>query len=91
MLVADAREKIEALEHRETEGIIRAFAGSTKLPPLYETWLMREYGSVPMLNLKESREPIGREEAEALLTLKVTRGGPERLLNVQKTVKSLLQ
>jgi AAA domain, putative AbiEii toxin, Type IV TA system len=51
---------------------------------------MREYGAVPMLHLKETRAPIGRDEAEALLTLKITRGGPEQLSKVQRTVKSLL-
>lgn len=81
-LIADAREKIEALEHRETEGTIGAFAGATKSPPLYATWLMKEYGAVPMLHVKETREQIGRDEAEALLNLKVTRGGPEQLSNI---------
>lgn len=33
-LAADIKEKIEALEHRETGGTISAFAGATKLPPL---------------------------------------------------------
>jgi putative ATP-dependent endonuclease of the OLD family len=89
-LAADAREKIEALEHRETEGTIGAFAGATKSAPPYATWLMKEYGDVPMLHVKETREQIGRDEAEALLTLKVTRGGPEQLYNIQRTVKSLL-
>jgi putative ATP-dependent endonuclease of OLD family len=51
---------------------------------------MKEYGSLPVLHLRETRDPIGREEAEALLTLKVTRGGPERLQAVQSTVRSLL-
>jgi putative ATP-dependent endonuclease of the OLD family len=89
-LVADAKGKIEVLEHRETEGTIGAFAGATKSPPLYATWLMKEYGAVPMLHLKETRDPIGRDEAEALLTLKITRGGPEQLYKLQRTVKSLL-
>lgn len=89
-VTVDSREKAEKLEHRETEGAIGAFAGATKTPPTYATWLMREYGLVPMLHLRETREPIGREEAEALLNLKVTRGGPERLASVQSIVRSLL-
>jgi len=51
---------------------------------------MKEYGAVPLLHLKETREQIGREEAEALLSLKITRGGPEQLSNIQRTVRSLL-
>ena len=89
-LVADTREKIETLEHRETEGTMGAFAGTTKSVPSYATWLMKEYGTVPMLHLQETREQIGREEAEALLSLKVTRGGPEQLSNIQRMVRSLL-
>jgi putative ATP-dependent endonuclease of OLD family len=89
-LLADMKEKIEVLNSRETEGTITAFAGATKAAPAYAAWLMKEYGAVPLLHLRETRDPIGREEAEALLTLKVTRGGPERLQGVQKTVRSLL-
>src|SRR5205823_8897376 len=89
-LAAEMRDKAEKLEHRETEGTIGAFAGATKKPPSYATWLMQQYGSVPMLHVRETRDPIGREEAEALLNLKVTRGGPARLVGVQATVRSLL-
>jgi putative ATP-dependent endonuclease of OLD family len=89
-MIAATRENIEEVEHRETAGSMSTFAGAAKMPPAYAIWLMKECGSVSMLYLRERRDPIGREEAEALLTLKVTRGGPERLQAVQKTVRSLL-
>ena len=89
-LTSELREKIDALDHRETEGVMSAFAGAAKTPPAYALWLMKEYGSLSMLHLRETRDPIGRDEATALLTLKVTRGGPERLQAVQMTVRSLL-
>jgi hypothetical protein len=77
-LAADTREKIEALEHRVTEGTIGAFAGATKSAPPYATWLMKEYGDVPMLHVKETREQIGRDEAEALLTRLLPPWGPHQ-------------
>jgi putative ATP-dependent endonuclease of the OLD family len=89
-LSSELREKVDALDHRETEGSISTFAGAAKAPPAYAIWLMKEYGSFSMLHLRETRDPIGREEAGALLTLKVTRGGPERLQAVQMTVRALL-
>jgi hypothetical protein len=89
-LSSEVREKVDALDHRETEGQMSTFAGAAKAPPAYSIWLMKEYGSLSVLHLRETRDPIGRDEAGALLTLKVTRGGPERLQAVQLTVRSLL-
>lgn len=86
----DVKGRIDVLQHRETESPMQAFAGATKAPPLYVTWLMQQYGSLKMLHLKETRDPIGREEADALLRLKITRGGPDRLSAVQRTVRTLL-
>jgi hypothetical protein len=43
-----------------------------------------------VLHLPERREPIGRKEAEQLLTLKVERGGPQVLRNIQESVTALL-
>jgi hypothetical protein len=89
-LSGELRERIEAVDHRETDGTISTFAGEAKTSPAYAIWLLKTYGAQPMLHLRETRDPIGREEAAALLTLKVTRGGPERLKAVQSTIRSLL-
>lgn len=43
-----------------------------------------------VLNLTERRTPIGRDEAQQLLSLKVRRGGPEVLRKLQETVSNLL-
>jgi hypothetical protein len=51
-LAADAGEKIEALEHHETEGTIGAFVGATKSASPCAAWLMKEHGVVPMPHLK---------------------------------------
>lgn len=88
--IAEAREKVEALERRETEGTISAFAGEAKTPPVYAEWLMEQFGKIPFMHIKERKQEIGREEAETLLRLKVRRGGPDRLDTIQQTIKSLL-
>lgn len=89
-LQADASSKIESIHHRDTEEAMAAFAGATKAPPKYALALLKRFGDIKVLHLRETREAVGREEAQALLTLKVTRGGPERLSTVQNTVKALL-
>ena len=43
-----------------------------------------------VLHLTERRKPIGEEEAERLLSLKVKRGGEAALRNIKETVSSLL-
>jgi hypothetical protein len=51
---------------------------------------MQVFGTMPLLHLRENKQPIGRAEAQALLNLKITRGGPERLRLLQQTVRALL-
>lgn len=43
-----------------------------------------------MLYLTERREQVGRQEAKQLLEYKVTRGGPERLKEIQERIETLL-
>ncbi|HEU4324551.1 MAG TPA: AAA family ATPase, partial [Roseiflexaceae bacterium] len=74
-LIAEIREKSEKLDQKQTEGVIAAFSGDTRSTPEYVKWLAKEYGSIPFLHLTEIRRRIGREEADALLRLKVKRGG----------------
>lgn len=89
-LSGQIKARIEAVEKRETAGAISAYAGETKLPPTYATWLMKEFGKLSVLHLRETRRQIGREEAKTLLDLKVTRGGPQRLVMIQQTVRGLM-
>ena len=89
-LIAETREKSEVLAQKQTEGVIAAFSGDTRSTPDYVRWLAKKYGSIPFLHLTENRRRIGREEAEALLRLKVKRGGSEILQTVQNTVRTLL-
>jgi putative ATP-dependent endonuclease of the OLD family len=69
---------------------MRIFSGETRTTPDYIKWLTSQYASIPRLHLTENKKPIGPEEAQQLLNLKVRRGGSERLTEVQKTVENLL-
>ncbi len=84
------QEEVALLEKKRTEGTISAFAGEAQSTPEYAGWLMHEYGSITVLHFKETRQPIGREEADELLRLKVRRGGPDRLRVLQQTIRALL-
>lgn len=87
---SDLKSQIDQLGRKETEGSISAFAGKTKLPPGYARWLMTQYGSALALHFGETKQPIGRDEAMALLDLKIKRGGSERFAAIQNIVRSLL-
>lgn len=81
---------ITTTEQKQIESPVATFAGETRVPPAYALWLMKEYGELTLLHLRETKHPIGRAEAEALLSLKIRRGGPERLAALQQTVRALL-
>ena len=89
-MIADTRDQIEALKRKETEGSVTAFAGPAKLVPAYAIWLMEVYGSIEVLHLQETKAPIGKDEADTLLDMKLQRGGMEQLRTLQQTVRSLL-
>jgi hypothetical protein len=89
-VAVELREAIEATTRSETDGVISAFAGDVRTQPAYAEWLFQQFGGLPFLHLAERKQPIGREEAETLLRLKVKRGGTERLYLLQSTIRSLL-
>lgn len=89
-LSAQIRGNIGAVEQRETTAPMTAFAGDVKTPPAYVAWLMKQLGELPKIHFRETKQPIGPEEAAALLRLKVRRGGEERLAAVKQTVRALL-
>jgi energy-coupling factor transporter ATP-binding protein EcfA2 len=88
--VAAANDAIEQIQKSEIEPPIDTFTGSVRVQPAYISTLCKAYGDIPILKLGEQKKPIGRNEANRLLQLKVKRGGTERLQVVQNTVHSLL-
>lgn len=69
---------------------IDTFSGEESSMPTYVQNLLRSVGSMEVLYLQERREPIGKREAAQLLSLKMTRGGPQVLRSIQETVSALL-
>lgn len=88
--ISTLAQEIEELSDADLTNSINAYSGDVKKIPEYVAKLMSRCGAVEVLNLKESKQPIGKSEAEQLLKLKVRRGGPEQLRVVQQTVKALL-
>ncbi len=73
-VAADIKNEVESLERVETKGQMLGFAGPTRMPPGYVHWLATRYGRRTVVHLRETKEPIGRGEANLLLQLKVRRG-----------------
>lgn len=87
---SELKDEIERLKRKETEGSLAAFAGPVKITPAYVTWLMEQFGGISVLHLEETKAPIGKEEADTLLDMKLQRGGMEQLQTLQQTVRALL-
>ncbi len=89
-IASETKDQIEELKKKETTESITTFAGVTKVAPAYAIWLMEEYGAVRVLHLQETKAPIGKDEADTLLEMKLQRGGMEQLQTLQQTVRALL-
>jgi putative ATP-dependent endonuclease of the OLD family len=79
------REATEPLKHP-----VDTFSGEAQELPQYAPQILKRIGDMTLLHLRDRREPVGREEAQRLLSLKTRRKGPEVLRNIQETVHSLL-
>jgi putative ATP-dependent endonuclease of OLD family len=89
-LAARLDEEAIQIEDAALENKIDSFAGQESYVPRYIKNLLANIANLHVLYLTERRKEIGREEATRLLELKVTRGGPETLRNIQETVAALL-
>lgn len=69
---------------------IDSFSGEEHSIPTYARRLLASLGELKVLYLTERRSPIGKNEANRLLELKISRGGPEKLRAIQATVADLL-
>ncbi len=97
----DFRQQVEALTSSETTAARRAsdepfktgletFSGEAHSIPQYVPSILALVRTLTVLHLRDRREPVGKEEAQKLLSLKTRRKGPEVLRNIQGTVHSLL-
>jgi len=69
---------------------ISTFSGEDAAIPRYVQAILQAVSAVKILYLHERRKPLGKDEAQRLLELKVRRGGNEALRNIQETVHALL-
>jgi len=83
-------QEAQSLPPQPLENRIESISGKEPSIPQYALTLIGKVGEMKVLFLKERREPIGASEAGQLLELKVTRGGPEKLREIQQTVAALL-
>lgn len=84
------KEEIIATQEKPLKNKVNTFAGQEASIPDYVRNLLKRLSEIKVLYLKEQRKQIGKEEAERLLSLKVQRGGPRVLRNIQETVTALL-
>ncbi|MEW6047523.1 MAG: AAA family ATPase [Bacillota bacterium] len=89
-LIAKELEEAEAMEREPLGRRVTTFSGEESAIPGYVQNLLRKISRVRVLYVREQRQPIGKDEAQQLLDLKVTRGGPDRLRSFQETVRGLL-
>jgi predicted ATP-dependent endonuclease of OLD family len=89
-LKKELESRASSLASSELASSLLAFAGATKRTPNYVSTFLQKISESQLLYFRETRPPIGPEEAAQLLRLKTTRGGPQQLTAFQKTVKDLL-
>lgn len=89
-LAASISAEADSLQSEPLRNRIETFSGHEDSVPGYVIKILRQIASLKVLYLTERREPIGRKEAGRLLDLKIRRGGPEKLRNIQQTVSALL-
>ena len=92
--LTNVREKViaeaESAAGAPLKNRIATFAGEQSSVPAYVGKLLTALLSLKPLYLTENRRPVGKAEAERLLSFKVTRGGTAKLSSIQETVQGLL-
>ncbi|RCJ20006.1 hypothetical protein A6S26_04550 [Nostoc sp. ATCC 43529] len=89
-IASSMREEAEATEIQPLKIKVGTFAGEESSIPDYIQNLLKKICTNKVLYLTERRKQIGKQEAEKLLELKVTRGGTKILQSIQETVSALL-
>ena len=89
-LVSRALDEARLAEEDPLRSRIQTFAGEETGIPQYVSELLGAISAMKVLFLTDRRQPIGREEAARLLSLKMRRGGTPTLTTIQQTVANLL-
>jgi energy-coupling factor transporter ATP-binding protein EcfA2 len=90
VLEESARASAQRIDKEPLENPVETFAGESTVIPGYVPSILKLVGKVRVLHLRDRREPVGRGEAQRLLSLKTRRQGSEVLHSIQETVRSLL-
>ncbi|MER6753282.1 AAA family ATPase [Micromonospora echinofusca] len=88
--LAKAEAQLLEVKSRPMVASLRTFAGETTELPQHVGTFLERIAQLSVHYLTENRRQIGRIEAQRLLELKVSRGGPEVLRRIQETVLGLL-
>jgi energy-coupling factor transporter ATP-binding protein EcfA2 len=88
--ILTVQDEITSAEEKPLVNKVGTFSGDEQAFPAYARNLIMRLGNVSVLYLRERREPIGRDEAQRLLSYKVSRGGLDVLNSIQETVSTLL-
>lgn len=89
-LSASLREEAEESRAEPLKNRIESFSGEEASIPIYALNLLERLAKMKVLYLTERREPIGKQEAEKILELKIERGGERTLSRIKETVSALL-
>ncbi|MDJ0508283.1 MAG: hypothetical protein QNJ64_03345 [Crocosphaera sp.] len=83
--------EIKQIKEEPLSNKVNTFAGEGTYLPNYAKNILYKICELNVLHLTERRKPIGEEEAQRILSLKVKRGGEKDLSNIKETVVSLYQ
>lgn len=84
------KQDILQIQDEPLKNKISTFSGDEASVPQYVRDLVTLLSIIKVRYLKEYRKPIGKEEAELLISLKLERGGENDLNNIKQTVSGLL-
>ena len=87
---ANKNQEILEIQNEPLKHKISTFSGEEASVPQYIRALVKLLSMIKVRYLKEYRKPIGKEEAELLISLKLERGGERDLNNIKQTVSGLL-
>lgn len=89
-LASEIETSVQQVELKPLQNKVVTFAGDSSAIPVYVSSLVKRMSETKVHYMTDTRRPIGKDEADYLLTLKVTRGGPEKLKYIQETISTLL-
>jgi AAA15 family ATPase/GTPase len=89
-LITRTREELDSIATSPLKNKVGTFSGEESSIPNYVQNLLNKLSEMKVFYVRERRKEIGKEEAEQILSLKVQRGGTEKLSTIQTNVSDLL-